>query len=91
MFYKSVLTSPAVRHYCYHGGRMIHWLPYMGWDDLDGEVNVTYYGSQQPLAMHQAWRKNSPRNKVKPNCVVAYMSKEYYMGGQALHGRVLRV
>ena len=67
------------------------WLPYQGWDDITGEVNVTYYGSDNPLKTHQAWRKNSPRNKVKPYCVVAYMSKEYYMGGQALHGRVLRV
>ena len=59
-FYRRVLSSPAVMKYCYHGGRIIQWLPYQGWDDINGEVNVTYFKSTQPLLMHNAWRKNNP-------------------------------
>ena len=71
-----MVDNPAVQKYCYHGGRLIHWLPYIGWDDLDGEVNVTFYGSMDPLMMNEAWRTNNPRNNQKPYCVVAYMSKD---------------
>ena len=63
---------------CYHGGRDILWLPYQGWNDINDvdtaeEVNVTYYGSDQALAMTGAWRKNNPKNSKKPYCVVARM------------------
>ena len=70
-FYRRVLSSPAVMKYCYHGGRIIQWLPYQGWDDINGEVNVTYFKSSQPLLMHNAWRRNNPKNSERPYCVVA--------------------
>ena len=75
VFYNKVLNSPAVKKYCYHGGRFMHWLPYMGWDDLEGDLNVTYYGSQDQLVMHQAWRKNNPKNIERPFCVIARMGE----------------
>ena len=73
VFYNRVLNSPAVRKYCYHGGRIMHWLPYMGWDDITGNVNVTYYRSNTQLKMHQAWRKNNPKSNDRPYCVIARM------------------
>ena len=65
---------------CHLHHRYILWLPYQGWDDINdvesaAEVNVTYYGSTQPLAMTEAWRKNNPKNSKKPYCVVARMRK----------------
>ena len=75
-FYRRVLSSPAVMKYCYHGGRVIHWLPYQGWDDINGEVNVTYFKSNQPLIMHNAWRRNNPKNSERPYCVVARMGNK---------------
>ena len=55
------------------------WLPYQGWDDITGEVNVTYYDSNNPLEMHQAWRKNNPKNSERPYCVIARMGR-YSLG-----------
>jgi hypothetical protein len=73
VFYNRVLNSPAIMKYCFHGGRVMQWMPYQGWDDLDGTVNVTYYGSNNQLAMHQAWRKNNPKSNERPFCVIARM------------------
>ena len=77
VFYNKGLNSPAVMKYCFHGGRIMHWLPYIGWNDLDdeGDLNVTYYGSEDQLAMHKAWRKNNPKSKEKPYCVIARMGE----------------
>ena len=60
-------------NYCNHGGRLLHWLPYIGWDDISGKVNVTYYGSGSQLIMHKAWRKNNPKSPERPFCVIAKM------------------
>ena len=51
------------------------WLPYQGWSDVkdEGALNVTYYKSDQPLLMHEAWRKNNPKNTQRPYCVIARM------------------
>ena len=64
--------------YCYHGGRIMLWLPYHGWDDITGTVNVTYYRTNTQLAMHDAWRKNNPKNQNKPYCVIARMGNNIY-------------
>ena len=79
-FYNLYSRNPAIQKYCFHGGRYIVWLPYQGWNDINdvensAEVNVTYYGSDQPLLMSEAWRKNNPKNSKKPYCVVARMRK----------------
>ena len=79
-FYNLYSRNPAIQKYCFHGGRYIVWLPYQGWNDINdvetsAEVNVTYYGSDQPLLMSEAWRKNNPKNTKKPYCVVARMRK----------------
>ena len=76
VFYNRVVNSPAMQKYCFHGGRFIQWLPYLGWDDITGEVNVTYYGSNDPLDMNKAWRKNNPKSNKRPYCVVARMGME---------------
>ena len=62
--------------YCYHGGRVMMWLPYLGWDDITGNVNVTYFGSDVPLGMKEAWRKNNPKSDERPYCVIARMGEE---------------
>ena len=54
----------------------MHWMPYIGWDDLKGDLNVTYYGSTTQLTMHEAWRKNNPVSSTKPYCVIARMGEE---------------
>ena len=53
------------------------WLPYQGWSDIkdEGPLNVTYYKSDQPLLMHEAWRKNNPKNTQRPYCVIARMGR----------------
>ena len=73
VFYNGVLNSPAMQKYCFHGGRFMQWLPYLGWDDITGEVNLTYYESNDPLDMNQAWRKNNPKSNERPYCVIARM------------------
>ena len=75
VFYNRILSSSAMMKYCYHGGRVMQWLPYIGWDDITGTVNVTYYGSDTQLTMHEAWRKNNPKSKEKPYCVIARMGE----------------
>ena len=55
------------------------WLPYQGWDDITGVVNVTHYGSTTPLAMTQAWRKNNPKSPERPYCVIARMGEESHL------------
>ena len=75
VFYNRVLDSPAIQKYCFHGGRIMQWLPYMGWDDITGEVNVTYYRSNNQLSMHEAWRKNNPKSNDRPYCVIARMGR----------------
>ena len=71
------LKNPAVQKYCAHGGRYMLWLPYQGWSDIkdEGPLNVTYYKSDQPLLMHEAWRKNNPKNTQRPYCVIARMGR----------------
>ena len=48
----------------------------LGWT---GTVNVTYWGTPEPLAMHEAWRKNNPKvssgDSARPFCVVARMGE----------------
>ena len=66
-----------MQKYCAHGGRYMLWLPYQGWSDIkdEGPLNVTYYKSDQPLLMHEAWRKNNPKNTQRPYCVIARMGR----------------
>ena len=73
-FYQKYLKNPAIQKYCDNGGRYMLWLPYQGWADVtDDEVNVTYYKSNQSLMMNDAWRKNNPKSKERPYCVIARM------------------
>ena len=51
------------------------WMPYIGWDDIIGTINVTYYGSSEPLKISEPWRKNNPESNEKPYCVIARMRK----------------
>ena len=74
-FYTSLAASPAFQEYCQHGGRRIVWLPYQGWDDITGTVNVTHWSSGQALTMHSAWRRNNPRSSERPYCVVARLGE----------------
>ena len=71
-FYNLGRSSPAMERHCDHGGRFIMWLPYLGWADLTQPLlNVTHYGTGQPLSMSEAWRSNNPRSQDRPFCVVA--------------------
>ena len=58
-----------------NGSALLPMFP-LGWT---GTVNVTYWGTPEPLAMHEAWRKNNPKvssgDSVRPFCVVARMGE----------------
>ena len=75
-FFNNYLKNPAIQKYCANGGRYMLWLPYIGYTDIIDDpdnFNVTYYKSTEPLLMNDAWRKNNPKSKEKPYCVIARM------------------
>ena len=90
-FYTSLAASPAFQEYCQHGGRRIVWLPYQGWDDITGTVNVTHWATGQPLTMHSAWRRNNPKSSERPYCVVARLgeSSQFHSLQPSLYCRLL--
>ena len=65
---ESYLKSPAINTYCKHGGRYMLWLPYRG---REKNINVTYFGTEQPMKMTDAWRRTYLFTSEMPWCVIA--------------------
>ena len=77
LFYSSGMKNAAVQHFCFHGGRLYHWMPYDRYDGGNGIFKVRYYGTEEPLAISDQWSsryKSSTKNDSL--CVAASLGKK---------------
>ena len=75
LFYSNGKKNVAVQHFCFHGGRLYHWMPYDRYN-VNETFQVRYYGSEEPLAILDQWSSKYKSNTGSDRlCVAASLGK----------------
>ena len=74
LFHKRASSNPAVRQFCWTGGRMLHWQSYMSYHSPEvKDYNFVNVITNETLKF-SPWRASQPNDRLRKNlCVLSYI------------------